>query len=720
MSKKAHEAVNPNSDKRFRLADLLIILLCLFGAFFFVNLFRIDLFSTLDAKNEKPVGTIIIKNNIVQRRMANRVLWDRLVVDSPAYMGDLIRTADISSATLRIESSSLELGEKTLIRIQRSPDGEGFIHIVLEEGSLGLSTSADGGSIILNLMGRELKAGPETILNVTAGKDGIIIQVSKGAAEFLYEGGGERREIAAGTLFALDADGRQREEAALTIQPRPNARYLKNGPEPLRIDFVWNNATLDSGVPLRLEIAEDRSFNRIIQVIENLDPAAGAAVDVSIDAGIWYWRLSSMEPSVVTAATSRIISTERFIVTEAAGPPLLSPVTDSLFRYQDDNPQLRFEWSEIEGASSYILEVSETPDFVNTRLRMQTASVFLLNSSLGQGTWYWRIMPVFPSVYEGSAAFSDAGFFRIEQSAAVEVALVLPELIQPEPVIEQPEPVIEPELVIEQPTPVIASAPRQQTPTPAPVQPTPTPRQPTPAPVQPAPRLPEPVPVNISLLSPSPGTSLPGLTALRQPTVFIWGSDGDIVRSRFILSRNSDPLQGQPAVEIINPDRSVSLNRLEEGLYYWTVEAQSRDGLISAAEPRQLRIMPIPLLPTPFNLQPAGGYRIGLEELRTQSTIVFSWPAVQGANAYIFTLYEETDNGRRIVVSRPPEDRTSWTLENLDTLGRGTFVWQVEAVNRGPTGAIEQHGSIGEASFIIDIPRPGPIQIEDPGTLYGY
>jgi hypothetical protein len=59
-------------------------------------------------------------------------------------------------------------------------------------------------------------------------------------------------------------------------------------------------------------------------------------------------------------------------------------------------------------------------------------------------------------------------------------------------------------------------------------------------------------------------------------------------------------------------------------------------------------------------------------------------------------------------------------LENLAVLGRGTFIWQVEAVNRNSAGTIEQRGRVGENSFIIDIPRPGRVQIEDPGTLYGY
>ena len=653
MSDKAKE--KSDSDQRFRLLDFLIILLCLSGALFFVNLFRIDLFNTLDSKNEKPVGTIIVKNNVVQRRMANRVLWDRLIVDSPAYMGDLIRTADISSATLHIENTSLELGERTLIRIQRSLDGEGLIQINLEEGNLGL-TAGDGG-ILLNLMGRSVRVEPGTILNTTATRDGTVVQVNRGAAAFIDSG--QRREITAGARVAFDVDGGERtEKAAVAIHPLPNARYLKNGEDPLHINFSWNSMNLDPDERLRLEIAEDRNFKRIVQVIENLSAAAGGdAVGVDLDAGVWYWRLSSMDPN----SSNRVISTERFTITEATGPALLSPVTDSFFRYQNDLPQLRFQWPQVEGAVSYILEVSENPDFTDTRLRTQTSSVFLLDSSLGEGTWYWRVIPVFPSIYEGTAAFSPASSFRIEQGATE--ALVMPQVI-PEPVA-------------------------------------------------------QPVPVNLSLLSPAPQASLPGLTALRQQTVFTWDSDGEITSSRFILSRNSDPLQGRPVTEINNPDRSVRLNRLEEGVYYWTVTAQSTDGLISSAVPRQLRIMPIPLLPAPLNLRPSEGSVIGIDELKTQTSIAFTWAAVQGANAYVFTLYRENVNGQRII-NRPPENITRWTLENLSTLGRGTFVWQVEAVNRNSAGTIEQRGRIGEGTFTLDVPAPGTVHIEDPGILYGF
>jgi hypothetical protein len=368
------------------------------------------------------------------------------------------------------------------------------------------------------------------------------VQVSEGTATLI--GDGQRREISSGTMIALDSGGAERSvKAAVMQQPRPDARYLKEGPEPLFINFTWNRINLDPGEALCLELAEDRNFNRIIRVIENLDTFAGLA----LNDGQWYWRLSVM--------SGTILSTGRLTVADAGGPALLSPVTNSIIRYQNVLPQLRFQWSPIAEAVSYILEASETPNFITPRLRTQTASAFLIDSSLGPGTWYWRVMPVFPPVYQGKADFSTASFFRIAQGGPGDLAMVLPE--------------------------------------------------------------------------------------------------------------------------------------------------------------------PAPLLPAPLNRLPAGGHRIGIEQLRESNSIVFTWSEVQGANAYIFTLYQVTEGNpntsgsRRQIIRVPPGSRRSWTLENLATLGRGDFVWQVEAVNISSTGTIERRGRVGENSFIIDIPRPGPVQIEE-------
>jgi hypothetical protein len=557
-SVQSTEQKESGSGRKFRRPlDFIIILLFLAGAAFSFNQFRLDVLG-----NKKPVGIIIIGNNVVQQRMANRALWDRLDADSPVYAGDQIRTADLSNATLLIEHNSIDLNEKTVIRIQRSPDDKDSILISLDEGNLVITTVAGGGNIALNLMGRKVETVPGTVLSASMGKDGAIVQVSEGTATLIE--GGQRREIASGRMIALDSGGAERTlKSAVMLRPRPDARYLKEGSEPLLVNFAWNRINLEPGESLRLELAGDRNFSRVIRVIENLDTNTAGDTAVALNTGSWFWRLSAGSD----AAGNIVLSTGRLIVADASGPALLSPVRDSLFRYQNRLPQLRFQWSEKPEASSYILEASETPDFVNPWLRTQTASVFLIDSSLGPGIWYWRVMPVFPAVYEGSSAFSSASFFRIEQGGADDAALVLPTPVLPAPVIEQP------------------------------------------------------------------GT--------------------------------------------------------------------------------------VPLLPAPLTRRPLTGYRIGMEQLRGSDSIVFTWSAVPGANAYIFTLYQESGNGRRQIIRVPPENRRSWTLENVAALDRGTFIWQVEAVSMNSAGTIERRGSIGENSFIIDIPRSGNIQMETPGTLYG-
>jgi hypothetical protein len=116
---------------------------------------------------------------------------------------------------------------------------------------------------------------------------------------------------------------------------------------------------------------------------------------------------------------------------------------------------------------------------------------------------------------------------------------------------------------------------------------------------------------------------------------------------------------------------------------------------------------------------PPAGQHIRIEEWRAQRNIGFRWAAVQGANAYIFTLYQQTAAGRRQIVRRPAENSTTWTLEDLSVMDSGTFVWQVEAVNLGRNNAIEQRGRVTDSTFVMDIPLPGPVMIEEAGILYG-
>jgi len=644
-----------NTKNKLRFLDIVIVILFLLIAAFFVNLFWRDLMMTINLKNVTPVGTVVLKKNIVQRRHSNRVLWDRISYESPVYIGDLIRVADISAATLNIEENSLDLDENTLIRIIRSADGEG-IQIILSQGKISLSAGS-AGNIVIDMNGKQVQAAPGAVMSAAAGDNGsFLLQVIEGSARFIGEGAG--REITSGMAVAMDAAGNEiMQRSAVVTSPPPNARYLKNSSDPYTVNFSWNKINIDPSQSLRLDISRDRNFSQIFRVIENLDNRA----QVLLDSSVWFWRLS-LEDAVLTAGNLTIADGDL---------QLESPAQNSLFCYQDELPVVNFHWAQAEDAVSYTIEISKTPDFAVANVRYSGPAAFYSESRLAQGIWYWRVMPVFPPVFKGDTSFSTPASFRIERGA-FDDEMSLAQWLASLTAEERPS----------------AAAPQSAA-----------------APV-------------VNLLTPANGASIAGLTALRAQTVFQWNTDESIASSRFVLSSNSNPLQGRAAVTIQNPGRTVRLDRLGAGTWYWTVELQTADGVtISASQPRRLVVQPIPLLPSPQNMSPAADTVFSHENLESLRDIVFSWSAVQGANAYIFTLYQQSSSERRQIV-RSTESGTSYTLTNLSLLDRGSFVWQVEAVNTR-NNAVEQRGRVGESAFILDFQPPLPVQIEDTGILYG-
>jgi hypothetical protein len=750
--KSTKSAPQYKTKGNFRFADFFIIVFFLLLAFISIILFRQDLLQTLGTQNKEPAGIVIVKKNIVQRRLGDRVLWDRLANDSPVYLGDLIRVADISSALLDIENNNIDLDENTLVRIARSADGEGF-QIELSSGKVSVSAGADAKSVSLEINGQNIKTNPGTVMSASAGKTGVSVQVTAGTAQITKSDNGRSagsreapaRSITSGERVVMDTSGREVfEKTVAVMRPVQNARYLKSANSPIPVNFEWRRINFSQEERVRLEIAMDRNFRQIFRVINGLDNQA----HVSLDTGMWYWRLSF---------GNSVLSDGRITVADGAGLQLISPAMNSLFRYRDSLPLINFQWSREEDASSYIIEISRTSDFSSAQIRAQVASANYSDSSLGAGTWYWRVMPVFPGVFSGTSSFSQPAFFRIEQSAPLPSAAdstgpgvvertslernvmernsleewfadaapskkevpkdVPPELV-PEEWKAEPKPEPKPEVKPEskpaskpKPEPKVEKKPE---PKPEPkTEPKPEPK-PEPAP-EPERDLPE-----IHLLLPGQRERLDGLTALRQQTVFSWECTGNIVRARFVLSRNPNPLQGDAVVEIQNPGYTIRLNHLDEGVWYWNVEAQTSDGFtISAPSAYQLQVLPVLLLPPPENVNPRARQRYGLAELRNLRNIVFEWRTVNGANAYIFTLYQQTETGRRQIAATDPVAQTRYVLDNLSVLENGTFIWQVEALHIGSNGDIEQHGRPAEYSFVLDFPRPEPVQVEDLGILYG-
>jgi len=644
---------------------------------------------TFRLNNVEPVGTVIVKRNTVQRRLSDRIIWDRLINESPVYIGDLIRVAEISAATIIINDNSLEIAENTLIRITRSADGDG-VQINLSEGSLSLASNQDSKSLTIDLNGQHIQTTQGTVMSAAVKENKQSIQVSEGTVQFAAASG-VTRQLSAGSLVSMDIDGAERAERAVVVtRPFPNERLIKDGAQALQINFSWNKINLNQNQLLRLEISSSSNFTHIINTVNNLDRSA----TVPLDTGLWFWRISY---------ENEVLSTGRLTVADGSGVQLISPAFNSIYKFleEEENYHLNFQWLPVNDAVSYILEVSDTANFSNTQIQIHSSSISQVISGLREGMWFWRVKAVFPSVYKGSTSFSTPAFFRIEKIASSYRDTSVSEINLSQWLAEEsPSSVLPPDL----PSEII---PVRIT------EPLPVETQVETVAMQQEIVLP---PLQISLNAPVNGVQIAGLTALRQPTTFNWSTTAQqITSSRFILSRNANPLQGTPARVISNPSRTININNLEEGTWYWTVEIRTQDGRSANAPVRRLQVLPIPLLPAPGNLQPPNRGRIGFAELQAQRSIIFRWSQVQGANAYIFTFNHES--GRQIIRTTI-NGNTSYIINNMSLLDRGTFIWHVEALNIR-NGVIEQRGAINESTLIIDIPAPGPIQIEDTGILYG-
>jgi LysM repeat protein len=415
MSDSVQTSYSPN---KLRFIDILVLVVFISTAVMGLYLFRQDLMRTIEARDMDPAGVIIIRNNIVQRRHDDRVLWDRIYVNSFVYPGDLVRVADLSSTAIDIEKNELFLNQNTLIRIQQSMGGNTNFQIELREGELSVTSAAESMGIMLNVMGKQVQTTSGSALNAFAGKDGASVQVSEGKVKFIQEG--KSREITEGAMIAFDQKGAERVfPAAVVMSPKPNVRYLKSTSERLIIDFLWNRINIDKDGALSLEIAGDSAFSRNVRVMNGLNNSAQAAFDT----GFWYWRL---------IYEGKILNNGQLTVVNSSGPVLISPVTGSIFRYQDVLPQVRFQWVERQNVFAYVIEINDTVDFSAPKITRQTSAASFI-TSLDSGIWYWRVKPVFLSTYQGETAFSPIDFFQIiktEEKTEAAVKIEIPEIPQ--------------------------------------------------------------------------------------------------------------------------------------------------------------------------------------------------------------------------------------------------------------------------------------------------
>lgn len=393
-------------------ATIIFLLSCAFGAYYSVKKFYESINASLTKLNEKPIATITFKYKTAQRKFEERMVWDRLKQNSPVYDGDTIRTAPESEATIYFEDGNImALGENTMAQV--------FFH----DGKM--LTSVDGGSVVVNstdasngavvMMGNsklELDAGSSVGTNFSP-DSGAQINVMEGGAVFSNESG-EARTIEEGKSLALDENSSVKIVPLITVKsPRPNEKILNFTGEAQSVDFKWDVQNLAEDDFLVIEISNDKKFKNVIEKkeLKNLNE-----IKVNLENDISYWRIFPQNAGQEFSAQNKIT------VFEATPPELVVPKDESSFSYKTDTPDVRFSWRQNGFETAFEFEVADNPQMENPAVKQRVTTASSIVSSLGEGTWFWRVTPYYTINNAGLAGSSDVHSFEITRRETLDAA----------------------------------------------------------------------------------------------------------------------------------------------------------------------------------------------------------------------------------------------------------------------------------------------------------
>ncbi len=227
-------------------------------------------------------------------------------------------------------------------------------------------------------------------------------------------------------------------------------------------------------------------------------------------------------------------------------------------------------------------------------------------------------------------------------------------------------------------------------------------------------------PLPVTLISPVNNQSYDGLAALRTPIQLVWKYGDVSTRTVLTLQKQNSNGSWRTVRTMENPKTTVSLSRLTEGRYRWSVSASGEKGLSLDSSSQTFVVKPVPLLEAAALTEPANSLKMDSDYLKNHRNISFKWKKVAGATDYDFAVYQVLSNGSyKRVYSQSKLKQTELRIKDLSIFDVGTFEWRVTAYSHAKDGFEEQKSREAASRFTIDFGLPSKVKTGDPGTMYG-
>jgi len=419
--------------------DLVVTASTLAVAAGFGYLYYRDINQQIILSGQKPIGTITYERNNTERRYGDRVVWEQVSDNAPLYNQDSIRTAGDSDAVIRlIDGTQISLSPDTLITLDWGPKAKavdfvsGSITAIRTGGGPGeASGGAQGVPGSVSGAGGRAAAGQPTAapsgLVIRSGRSQVV--VDQATVSLAHGAGGELSvDVASGeaslgvgnsvqTVSAAQAAHVNTSTGAATVtevdlaplSPAANAIFVTRG-DAAPVDFSWRSASPAKAYSLQL--SPTPAFDHGVRTFT----AAAESTTEGVAPGVYYWRVGAA--GATSSAQQLTVLHDVAIVPE-------TPASGTVFGYDSGLPLLSFSWSASRVASGYELQVATDPQFTKVVANVGATTTSISVNSLGAGSYYWRVVPVYGFGTSGGSAHSASASFRIVRDTRLKAATLV-------------------------------------------------------------------------------------------------------------------------------------------------------------------------------------------------------------------------------------------------------------------------------------------------------
>lgn len=365
-----------NLDKR----DRFVLISLTSIAIFFSVLFYLDLNRKIAIGDREIIGTIFFKNNIVQRKFEDEVIWEKLENNSPLINKDTIRSEAFSDAIIHLnDGTEINIDENSMFNLDLTGEEP---NLEFSEGSLEVKKSnSNTNQIKITSSGSEIQVDSGNV-KLEKGKDKeLSLFVEKGKTTVKQNG--KSLDVEQGKKAEFKKEGIEIKKIPVVLLSPSSQKLFYVDSLEVNIPFLWKT---DSNIEsARLEIARSPNFSQTV-VSKNV---SGNQTSINLREGIYYWRMKVQNPKNKLEETSE---TNKFFVSKLETFIGESPNNGSVIPFVQIYPLVTISWTKLKTANSYQILLSETNNFQNPIKRVDTSANQISFDDLKEGSYYWKVI----------------------------------------------------------------------------------------------------------------------------------------------------------------------------------------------------------------------------------------------------------------------------------------------------------------------------------------